>query len=64
MSRLLVQFMDLANKIPEEDFKTIVITAQKLEKPKKGILDNVPRGNIFMMGFFLREILEQVLHED
>jgi len=44
MSRLLVQFMELADKIPEEDFKTIVLTAQKLDKPKKGILDNVPRG--------------------
>jgi hypothetical protein len=46
MSRFLVQFMELANKIPEEDYKKIVMVAQKLEKPKKGVKDNVERGNL------------------
>jgi hypothetical protein len=64
MSRFLVQFMEVANKIPEEDYKKIVMIAQKLEKPKKGMKDNVDRGNLFMMGFFLREIIESLLHEE
>ena len=64
MSRFLVQFMELANRIPEEDYKTVVLTAQKLPHPAKGILDNVPRGNIFMMGFFLRELIEAILHSE
>ena len=35
MSRFLIQFMEVANKIPEEDHKEIVLIAQKLEEPKK-----------------------------
>ena len=54
MSRFLVQFMELTNRIPEEEYKKIVMIAQKLEKPKKGVRDNLERGNLFMMGFFLR----------
>jgi hypothetical protein len=38
--------------------------AQKLEKSKKGVRDNLERGNLFMMGFFLREMIESLLHED
>lgn len=64
MSRFLIQFMELANRIPEEDYKAIVLTAQKMQQSQKGILDNVPRGNIFMMGFFLREMIESILHEE
>jgi hypothetical protein len=29
MSRFLVQFIELANRIPEEDYKRIVLIAQK-----------------------------------
>jgi len=64
MSRFLVQFMEVANKIPEEDYKKIVQIAQKMVTSKKGIRDNLERGNLFMMGFFLREMIESVLHED
>jgi hypothetical protein len=64
MSRFLVQFMELANKIPEEDYKKIVMIAQKLEKSKKAVKDNLERGNLFMMGFFLREMIESLLHEE
>lgn len=64
MSRFPVQFMEVANKIPEEDYKKIVIIAQKLEKPKKGVKHNLERGNLFMMGFFLREMIESLLHEE
>ena len=64
MSRFLIQFMEVANKIPEEDYKKIVMIAQRLEKSKKGVRDNLERGNLFMMGFFLREMIESLLHED
>ena len=64
MSRFLVQFMEVANKIPEDDYKKIVQIAQKLEKPKKGVRDNLERGNLFMMGFFLKEMIEALLHEE
>jgi hypothetical protein len=64
MTRKLVEFMELANRIPEDDYKTIVLTAQKMTHPSKGILDNVPRGNLFMVGFFLRELIEAVLHSE
>src|SRR5215213_1230065 len=64
MSKFLVQFMEVANKIPEEDYKVIVLTAQKMVTSKKGVRDNLERGNLFMMGFFLREIIECALHDD
>jgi hypothetical protein len=64
MSRFLIQFMELANRIDEEDYKTIVLTAQKMTKPVKGVTDNISRGNVFMVGFFLRELIEAILHED
>ena len=35
MSRFLVQFMELANKIPDEDYRIIVKVAQKTEHPRK-----------------------------
>ena len=64
MRRFLVQFMEVAHKIPKEDFKPIVLTDHKMEKSKKGVTDNVSRGNLFMGGFFLRELIESLLHED
>jgi hypothetical protein len=47
MSRFLVQFMEVANKIPEEDYKKMVMIAQKLEKPKKGVKDNLERKPVY-----------------
>ena len=64
MSRFLVQFLELANRISEEDYETIVLTAQKMDKSKKGVKDNLERGNLFMMGFLLREMIEAILHDD
>jgi hypothetical protein len=64
MSRFLVQFMELANRIPEEDYKKIVMIAQKMEQSKKGVRDNLERGNLFTMGFFMREMIESLLHEE
>ena len=64
MSRFLVQFMELANRTSEENYKTIVLTAQKMDKSKKGVKDNLERGNLFMMGFFLREMIEAILRDE
>jgi hypothetical protein len=38
--------MELANRISEEDYKTIVLTAQKMDKSKQGVRDNLEIGNL------------------
>jgi hypothetical protein len=62
--RHLVQSMELLNQISEEDYRKIVLAAQKKKDCIKGILDNAGRGNIFMMLFFIRELIESVLNEE
>ena len=64
MSRFLIQFMELANRIDEEDYKTIVLIAQKMDKSKKGVRDHLERANLFMRRFFLRQMIEDILHTD
>ena len=61
--RLLIQAMELLNKIPEEDFKELVISFGKDNDNCKGVRDNLERGNVFMILFFLREALEKALNE-
>ena len=63
MSRKLMDYMELANAIPEKDFKTAVKKAQKNKKCIKGIIDNAERGNLFMIAFFLRELVQSVTDE-
>ena len=58
--RLMVQALEILNKIPENDYREIVIFSQKETKYIKGVTDNITRGNLFMTIFFLREILESV----
>ena len=58
--RLLVQALEILNKIPENDYREIVLLSQKEAKYIKGVTDNITRGNLFMTIFFLREILESV----
>jgi hypothetical protein len=48
----------------EDDYETTALTAQKMTHPSKGILDKVPRGNVFIVGFFLRDLIEAVLHSE
>jgi hypothetical protein len=62
--RHLVQTMELLNQISEEDYRKIVLAAQKKKDCQKGITDNAGRGNIFMMLFFIRELVESLLHEE
>jgi hypothetical protein len=55
MIRLWVQYLELANKIDEDDFREIVLQTQKHKHFIKSVMDNAERGNIFMMAFFLRD---------
>jgi nitrogen regulatory protein PII len=61
--RLLIQGMELLNKIPENDYREVVLSSQKRKDCIKGIVDNAQRGNIFMVLFFTRELLEAVRQE-
>jgi hypothetical protein len=64
MNRLLVQYLELANKIPEEDWKKIVLASQKQSQSIKGVTDNIQRGNLFMVLFFVRELIETLLNSE
>jgi hypothetical protein len=61
--RQLVIALELLNKIPENDFRELVKAANTQKSDIKGILDNAGRGNIFMMIFFIRELIESILNE-
>lgn len=61
--RQLVVALELLNKLPEDDFRELVKTARMKKSNIKGILDNAGRGNIFMMIFFIRELIESILNE-
>jgi hypothetical protein len=61
--RLLVQTLELLNKIPEDDYRELVKTIKTKKSNIKGVLDNAGRGNVFMMIFFVRELIESVLNE-
>ncbi len=54
---------ELLNKIDEKDYSEIVKKAKVQKGNIKGVLDNAGRGNIFMMIFFIREILEHIVNE-
>ena len=62
-SGLLVQYLEVMNKIEEKDFLEIVKKAATRKKHLKNIHDNVDRGNPFMMVFFVRELIENILNE-
>jgi len=59
----LVQSLELLNKIDEKDYSEIVKKAKVQKSNIKGILDNAGRGNIFMMIFFIKELIEHILNE-
>ena len=61
--RQLVIALELLNKIPEKDFRELVMMAKTRKGNIKGVLDNTGRGNVFMMIFFIRELIESVLNE-
>ena len=61
--RHLVACMESLNGIEEKDYAEIVKKAKVQEKTIKGVIDNAERGNIFMMLFFVRELIEHELTE-
>ena len=61
--RQLVIALELLNKMPENDFRELVKTAKTKKSVIKGILDNAGRGNVFMIMFFIRELIESSLNE-
>lgn len=61
--RKLIEAMEILNKIDEKDYREIVLKAQKDEKNIKGVRDSIERGNLFMVAFFLREVIEGVCNE-
>jgi hypothetical protein len=61
--RQLVIGLELLNKMPEDDFRELVKKAKTKKTSIKGILDNAGRGNIFMIMFFIRELIESVLND-
>ena len=63
MIRLLVQYLKLANKIDEDVFREIILQTQKHKHFIKSVMDNAERGNIFMMIFFIRELIESIVNE-
>ena len=64
MIRLLVQYLEVADRIPDDDFKEIVQRAQNNKRYTKNVMDNLERGNLFMTVFFLRELIESITHDD
>ena len=61
--RQLVIALEFLNKMPEDDFRELVQVTKNKKTQIKGILDNAGRGNIFMMMFFIRELIESILNE-
>ena len=61
--RQLVIALELLNKIEEKDFAELVKKAKTKKANIKGIMDNAGRGNIFMMIFFIRELIESIVNE-
>ena len=63
VTRQLVIALELLNNMPEDDFRELVKTARTKKSNIRGILDNAVRGNIFMMMFFIRELIESIVNE-
>jgi hypothetical protein len=60
----LVMSMETLNVIDEKEYAKIVKNALKHSQCIKGVQDNLNRGNIFMVIFFLREWIEAINHSD
>jgi Na+-transporting NADH:ubiquinone oxidoreductase subunit NqrD len=63
IARQLVVAIELADKIPDEDFKEIVMAMKKHEKHIKSVSDAMGYGNLFMTLYFLRELVDSLTHE-
>jgi hypothetical protein len=63
MIRKLVEYLEIANNIPDDDFRKIVACTQKREKLLKNVRDHVERGNLFLILFWVRELIEDLVNE-
>jgi hypothetical protein len=63
ISRQLVVAIELADKIPDEDFKEMVILMKQREKQIKSVVDSLGYKNLFMTLYFLRELVDSMTHE-
>ena len=64
MKQKIMDYLDIANQIPDDDFRIIVQTAQQHKKYIHNIQENAERGNIFLLLFWTRELIEYVLHSE
>jgi len=64
MNQLIINYLEIANSIPEDDWKKIILASQKKKTHLKKILENTERGNLFMILFFVRELIESLLNEE
>lgn len=64
MNQLIINYLEIANSIPEDDWKKIILVSQKKKTHLKKILENTERGNLFMILFFVRELIESLLNEE
>jgi len=64
MNQLIINYLEIANSIPEDDWKKIILVSQKKHTHLKHILENTERGNLFMILFFVRELIEALLNEE
>lgn len=63
MRGLIIRFLDIANHIEEEEWHEVIKSIQKERERLKRMKASGELGNIFVMLFFLNEILESIIDE-
>ena len=64
MKGLIIQFLSIANNIEEGEWVEIIKSIQGDKARLEKIQFGVELGNVFIMLFFLNEILESILSEE
>ena len=64
MRGLIVQFLHLSNTIPSLEWVELVHSIQKEEGKLKRIENLARLGNVFVMLFFIAEILEEIVRDE
>jgi hypothetical protein len=64
MRGLIIDFLHVSNTIPSLEWVEVVRSIQKEKEKLKRIENLVRLGNIFVMLFFLQEILEEIIEDD
>jgi hypothetical protein len=63
MERLLIQFLELSQRISDDDLRELSAKLKQDEKRTKSIKDALDLGNLFLLAFFLREAVENLRSE-